>query len=184
MLDSTQATSAPRPLPKRGPARLTERSPIRKGLTVNLDGTRVVLMDLSPVGAQVLSSTCLRPGQHVRLSVADEETALQLVATVVAVWYEGPSARGTPEYRASLYLINADREGIAAFGARNRRVDSVKPTAPPMAPPRVAVDFKVKGYNIYGNETNCKNRRAQPWVVIFKRDHASPVIPNLIKFKH
>ena len=46
------------------------------------------------------------------------------------------------------------------------------------------LDFKVKGYNIYGNETNCKNRRPQPWVVIFKRDHASPVIPNLIKFKH
>ena len=139
MLDSTKATSAPRPLPPRGPARRAERLPIREDLAVQLDGTRVVLIDLSPVGAQVLSSTFLRPGQHVRMSVADKETALRCVATVVWVWYEGPSARGITGYRAGLYFVNADREGIAAFGARNRRVlDSVKPNAPPMTPPRVA----------------------------------------------
>ena len=112
---------------------------MREGLAVQLDGTRVVLIDLSPVGAQVLSSTFLRPGQHVRMSVADKETALRLVATVVWVCYEAPSARGIAGYRAGLYFVNADPEGIAAFGARNRRgLDSVTPNAPPMTPPRVA----------------------------------------------
>ena len=140
MLDSTQATSAPRPRPWRGPARRVERLPIREDLAAQLDGTRVVLVDLSPVGAGVLSSTVLRPaGQHVRMSVSDKETALHWVATVVWTRCEGPGERGI-SHRAGLYLVNADREEITAFGTRNRRaLDFVTPTAPPMTPPRVAV---------------------------------------------
>ena len=140
MLDSTKATSTLPPLSPDRRAGRAERLTIREGLAVQLDVTRMVLIDLSPVGAQVLSSTFLRPGQHVRMSVADKETALRLVATVVWVCYEGPSARGIAGYRAGLYFVNADPEGIAAFVARNRRgLDSVKPNAPPMTPPRIAV---------------------------------------------
>ena len=139
MLDSRQATSAPRPRPWRGPARRVERLPIREDLAAQLDGTRVVLVDLSPVGAGVLSSTVLRPGQHVRMSVSDKETALHWVATVVWTRIEGPGERGI-RYRAGLYFVNADREEITAFGTRNRRaLDSAKPAAPQMTPPRVAV---------------------------------------------
>ena len=135
MPDSTTATSA------RGRrAQRAERLTLREDLAVKVDGTRVVLIDLSPVGAQVQSSTILRPGQHVRLSVADKETALRLAATVVWASYDDPSGRRITGCRAGLYFLDADREGIAAFGTRNRRVLAFpEQIAPPVTPPRVAV---------------------------------------------
>ena len=138
MLDSTDAISAPRPV-RRGTPRRTERSTIRKGVALQLDGTPAALIDLSPVGAQALSATILKPGQRVRMSVADKETSLRFVATIVWAWYEGPGGRGITGYRVGLHFVNADREGITAFCTRNLRVpDPLELVAPPM--PRVAAE--------------------------------------------
>ena len=57
-----------------------------------------MLVDLSPVGAQVLSPTVLRPGQHVQMSMADEQTGMRFAAMVVWVLYE--VSQGIQGYRA------------------------------------------------------------------------------------
>ena len=102
-------------------ARRTERLVVHEGVVVQLDGTPAMLVDLSPVGAQVLSPTVLRPGQPVQVSMADERTGLRFAAIVVWVSYEVSHGKGITGYRAGVNFLNPDHEGVAAFCARNRK---------------------------------------------------------------
>lgn len=93
---------------------------MKDGLTVRIDGEEAVLVNLSENGAQVISSSALRPNQRLRV-VLPLAPDTRLSATVIWASFEllaeGPS-RG-PRYRAGIDFNDTDPR-IAAFIERNR----------------------------------------------------------------
>jgi PilZ domain len=69
-----------------------------------VDGQPVTLIDLSQAGAQVRSSTVLKPRQRIRVVLAPERGSVKAVAVVAWSIFEiGP----TPTYRAGFAFTRA-----------------------------------------------------------------------------
>ncbi|MGE3273969.1 MAG: PilZ domain-containing protein [Vicinamibacterales bacterium] len=106
-------------LDQRG-TRRAPRVPIAAGVDVQIDGNPAALVDLSAIGAQVLSTTVLRPNQRVRVVVAD--TAGQVRCAGVVAWASFEMPKGQPpRYRAGLEFTAADGAALDAFAVRHRR---------------------------------------------------------------
>jgi hypothetical protein len=80
-----------------------------------IDGRPVTLVDLSTVGAQVVSVTMLRPGQNVRFTLPVPGQPVRLAATVAWATFEMPG--GKPHYRAGLKFQSGDHAAIDRFCA-------------------------------------------------------------------
>lgn len=99
----------------------TRRAPrvkIRERVTVLVDGKTATLVDLSTVGAQVVSPGALKPSQAVQVAFADGGDNVTCRASVVWTAFEMSGAR--PRYRAGLDFIDADSEPIGAYAARHK----------------------------------------------------------------
>jgi hypothetical protein len=91
------------------------------GADILVDGSPARLVNLSTVGAQVLSTGVLKPNQRVRVSMVDERLTLRFHATVVWAAFEMPKGATAPRYRAGMDFAGADADGIADYAARHRR---------------------------------------------------------------
>ena len=100
------------PLDQRG-TRRAPRFPIVDGVTVQVDGNTASLVDLSVIGAHVLSPTILKPNRHVRLAFADPAHPMRCRAVVVWATFEIP--KGIARYRAGLELFDADPAVVTRF---------------------------------------------------------------------
>lgn len=108
------APAAPAPPPPTLDYRGTRRAPrvrIRPGLDVLVDGNPVALVDLSTIGAQVVSPIVLRPNQRVRVVLPDPKAGLRLGAVIAWASFEIPTP-STPRYRAGLQFDMASPEGM------------------------------------------------------------------------
>ena len=85
------STSAPRQLDWHG-TRRAPRFRIRPGVEIQLDGNPASVVDLSTVGAQVLSSTILRPNQRVRVSVPNDDFVMRFRGAIAWAKFELPQA--------------------------------------------------------------------------------------------
>jgi hypothetical protein len=106
------------PLDARG-TRAAARVAIAPGVEILVDGNPARLVDLSAVGAQLISPTVLRPNQRVRVTLADERGAIRCVAMVAWASFEMPPKTG-PQYRAGLQFVSPDAAAVEAFGERHR----------------------------------------------------------------
>jgi hypothetical protein len=86
---------------------------------VLVDGNAATLIDMSPLGAQVVSLTVLKPNQRVRVTLADEAGTLRMSALIAWASFEIPPAAG-PRYRAGLEFVNADAAALNAFRLRHQ----------------------------------------------------------------
>jgi hypothetical protein len=84
-----------------------------------VDGTQASLVDLSIIGAQVVSPIVLKPNQRVRMSLQDQEGAVRFNASVAWASFEIPPNSG-PRYRAGLEFIDADAAAIDAYCSRHK----------------------------------------------------------------
>ena len=109
-IESTRPKLAP--LDQRG-TRRAPRIRIADGAEVHIDGNPAMLVDLSAIGAQVISPTILRPNQRVRIALADAPRPARFSAMVSWASFEIP--KGAPRYRAGLAFINADQAAIDRF---------------------------------------------------------------------
>jgi hypothetical protein len=103
------------PLDKRG----TRRSPryaIAGTVEVVADGNRATLVDLSTVGAQVLSVTILKPNQKLRMMIADDRITMRFNAIVVWASFEMPPTG--PRYRSGIDFLDANAADIDAYRMR------------------------------------------------------------------
>lgn len=122
---ATTATAVVTPVVER-PARLdsgTRRAPRfmpDETLHVQVDGKRATVLDISTVGAKLLTSVAVRPNQRVRLSFADPAETIRCSATVVWASFEIPKDAG-PQYRVGVDFVNADAAKLDAFIARHTR---------------------------------------------------------------
>ena len=111
------AVHAP-PLDQRG-TRRAPRVRIAGHVEVLVDGNIATLVDLSIVGAQVVSPTVLKPNQRVRMALNDDLGNVRFNAAVAWASFEIPPSSG-PRYRAGLAFVDADSHAVEAFCARHR----------------------------------------------------------------
>jgi hypothetical protein len=116
---SAAAVSAPAPpLDQRG-TRRAPRHRIAGKVEVLVDGNIAMLVDLSTIGAQVVSQTILKPNQRVRMALNDDLGNVRFNAAVAWASFEIPPNAG-PRYRAGLAFVDADGSAVDAFCARHK----------------------------------------------------------------
>ena len=98
--------------------RRAQRFRIITGIEVLIDGNPALLVDLSVVGAQVVSATLLKPNQRVRLSFIESARPVRFSAGVAWSAFELP--KGEPRYRAGIEFFDADPEAVTRFCDTNR----------------------------------------------------------------
>jgi len=108
----------PAPLDDRG-TRRAARVPIAGGVEVLIDGNAATLVDLSAMGAQVLSPTTLKPNQRVRVSLTDERGTLRMSGAITWASFEIPH-----RYRAGIDFIDADPAAIEALAKRHAHTET------------------------------------------------------------
>lgn len=119
---ASPAASAPAPSVAPLDQRGTRRAPrfrMAGQVGVLVDGNAAALVDLSSVGAQVVSGSAMKPNQRVRVALSDEAGSLRLNASVVWAKFEIPSGSG-PRYRAGLDFVTPDHAAVDAYCARHR----------------------------------------------------------------
>ena len=88
-------------------------------VTAQLDGKSATVIDLSAVGAQIISPVALKPNQKISVALPDDKTSIRFTASVVWTSFEIPPNSG-PRYRAGLDFQDADAEAVGAFCERNK----------------------------------------------------------------
>lgn len=95
-----------------GPVRRARRVRMPGGVDLLVDGSAARLIDLSTMGAQVLSPVILRPNQKVRLSLPDGEVSVRVIAGVA---WSALELRHAARYRAGIEFRDAHPELLAAL---------------------------------------------------------------------
>jgi hypothetical protein len=85
-----------------------------------LDGNPVSIVDMSVVGAQVVSVTILRPNQRVRVSVPSDDFVMRFRGTVAWARFELPRPSELPRYRAGVEFNDADSAAMDLYCARHK----------------------------------------------------------------
>jgi hypothetical protein len=111
---------APRPLDWHG-TRRAPRFRLRGALELQLDGNPAAIVDLSTVGAQVISPTVLRPNQKVRITVPNDDFVLRFRGAIAWAKFELPRPPVTvPQYRAGVEFTDGDATALDKVIERNR----------------------------------------------------------------
>ena len=112
------AEPAAAPLDQRG-TRRAPRFRMVDGVEVQVDGNPAALVDLSVVGAQVVSSTILKPNQRVRITIPNVAPPVRVSAAVAWASFEIP--KGGVRYRAGIEFFDADQDILNRFIETNRK---------------------------------------------------------------
>jgi hypothetical protein len=105
------------PLDQRG----TRRAPrfiVTTGIEVTIDGNPAALINVSIVGAQVVSPTILKPNQRVRMTLPDTDGPIRLMAGVAWAAFEMP--KSGPVYRAGIEFYDAEAGNLERFIEKNK----------------------------------------------------------------
>ncbi len=132
-------------LPVTNRRRMT-RFKLPQGVELVVDGSSAMLVDLSTIGAQVISCGILRPKQRVRVTLPEEDHAVRLSAEIAWSALELPksgtaptfydmdrlqqamaddmtmSRLATPHYRAGLTFVTSDSQIIERFCSRVKKL--------------------------------------------------------------
>jgi hypothetical protein len=110
---------APRPLDWHG-TRRAPRVRVREGVEIQLDGNPARVVDLSVVGAQVLSAAVLRPNQKLRVALPHDDLVMRFRGAVAWAKFELARGKAPAHYRAGVEFADADPAALEAFCSRNR----------------------------------------------------------------
>jgi hypothetical protein len=113
------APSAAAPLDYRG-TRRAQRYRMVAGTEVQVDGVSAEVVDLSVIGAQIVSASTLRPQQRVRITLADDSGVVRINGAVAWASFEIP--KSTPRYRAGIEFTDAHAAAVDAFCKRHQLV--------------------------------------------------------------
>lgn len=101
------------------PARQARRLKMREGIDVTLDGAASALVDMSSIGAQVLSSVALRPNRVVKMSLRGDESALSCKVRVMWARFEQPQGKAAAQYRVGVKFTDLEPKAADEFMARH-----------------------------------------------------------------
>jgi hypothetical protein len=111
------APAAP-PLDQRG-TRRAPRFNVAGQVDVLIDGNQASLINISTVGAQVVSAAVLKPNQRLRVALPDEQGDIRFGAAVAWASFEY-SPKSGPRYRAGIEFINANPAAVDAYSSRHK----------------------------------------------------------------
>jgi hypothetical protein len=114
--DAPAASPAVAPLLDQTGTRRAARFRMDEGAGLLLDGNTAKLVDLSTIGAQVLSSGVLKPNQRVRIALTDKQGAVKMSGSVAWALFEIP-----PRYRAGIAFVDADPAAVDTFCGRHKQ---------------------------------------------------------------
>ena len=100
----------------------TRRAPrfnIAEGYEVQVDNKPATLVNLSLVGAQVISPTILKPNQRVRFILADKPKPVRIGSVIAWASFELP--KGNPRYRAGVEFLDGDQALVQKIIDANRK---------------------------------------------------------------
>jgi PilZ domain-containing protein len=100
----------------------TRRAPrflVLDPLKAVVESTNADLVDLSVLGAQVVSTPVLRPNQKIRVALPDGEGTLRVSAHVAWSLYEKPRHATDAYYRAGMEFTDAAKEALEDFCHRH-----------------------------------------------------------------
>ena len=106
------------PASKPGPPSASTPFTMLDGVELLVDGLSATLIDLSVNGAQVVSTTSLKPHQKVRLTLPGSPP-IQVNGEIAWAMFEMPA--GGPRYRAAVVFFSPDAAKLAAFIDTNKR---------------------------------------------------------------
>jgi hypothetical protein len=106
------------PLDQRG-TRRAARYRMAGTASVLVDGRAATLLDLSTIGAQVVSPGVLKPNQRVQMGLGGEGAAVRFNGIVAWTSFEMP-ASGPSRYRGGIAFEDADAAAVDAFCIRHR----------------------------------------------------------------
>jgi hypothetical protein len=104
------------------PALNTRRAPrflVRNPVEAVIESGRASVIDMSVLGAQIVSLPTLRPNQKVKLGLPDTGDVLNLIAEVAWSMFEQPAAEGEPHYRAGIEFTNAAQQVLEDYRRRH-----------------------------------------------------------------
>jgi len=99
------------------PARQARRLKIREGIDVTLDGATSALVDMSSIGAQVLSPLALRPNRVVKMTLNGDESTLTCKVRVMWARFEQPQDKAAAQYRVGVKFTDLEPKAIDGFMA-------------------------------------------------------------------
>src|ERR1700737_1990853 len=98
----------------------TRRAPrfrMRDDTDAQVDGGAATLIDVSAMGAQIISKAALKPQQRLRIVLADDLGIVRFSAAVAWASFEIP--KGVTRYRAGIEFQDAEAEAVEAFAKRH-----------------------------------------------------------------
>jgi hypothetical protein len=116
--DGVSVQAPPAKLDSTGTRRVA-RHRVRGGIDAKVDGIPVVLIDLSTLGAQVISPAVMRPNQRVQVAITDPVGSFACRATVAWANFERARKGVDPSYRAGLEFLTADHAAVEGICKRN-----------------------------------------------------------------
>jgi hypothetical protein len=111
-----QTAAAAQPLDQRG-TRRAPRYKVAGTVDVLIDGNNATLVDVSTVGAQVVTPTVLKPNQRIRMALPEDNGAIRFNAAVAWAKFEIPPQSG-PRYRAGIEFLDANAQAMDEYCGR------------------------------------------------------------------
>jgi len=100
----------------------TRRAPrflVRNPLEAVVESGRASLIDLSCLGAQILSQPTLRPNQKIKIGLPDTDDVLNLVGQVAWSTFEMAPSASQPHYRAGVEFTDAAKQALDEYRKRH-----------------------------------------------------------------
>jgi len=120
---ATQAAAAAKPVAKAPievvSTRRVPRFPVRDSLDVTVESGCAHLVDISVLGAQLVSLPVLRPGQKIKVSLPDTDDTLDVVAQVAWSLFERTQLQVEPHYRVGLEFTDAAQQALEGYRQRH-----------------------------------------------------------------
>jgi len=113
-----QKTEAQKALDLRG-TRRAPRFKMAERTAIAIDTHAGTILDLSTIGAMIVTTAGLKPGQELRIMLTDASGMIKFGAKVAWASFEIPPNSG-PRYRAGIEFVDADAAGLDAFIQRHK----------------------------------------------------------------
>ena len=83
------------------------------------EGSSIQVVDLSVLGAQIISQPMMRPNQKIKVGLPDAMGAMQLTASVAWSIFEKPAASPAPHFRVGMEFSDATKEALEDYCKRH-----------------------------------------------------------------
>jgi len=100
----------------------TRRAPrflVRDQIDVIVENGHASLVDMSVLGAQIVSGPVLRPKQKIKVDLSDADKTLSVFAHVAWSMFEKPPSQAEPYYRVGLEFTGAAQQALEKYRQRH-----------------------------------------------------------------